>query len=560
MSIKRNQHHRNSFFKNAFLSFLLVSITTTILLTTFLTVNYLKTSITQTTRMNHNMLVQSNYSINYLNEQALRLGTSLYNDKDIIAFLNMKEKDNLVPVSASNVLDKHIVTLGNVDSIYLYNSELDLFFSSKSGEQKSGKQFSDQTISQRITNPDFVSNYDGNPLTNLMVSPNLLKEGTCSYIMFDQYSNKAGLKNALVINMQLSVLMDSVKTLNQFGPKNGMSYIITDQKGIPLNTPPRKSLGNNTEILSEIQKNIISFTGEKSRNQFLTIDGTHYLLSYTNDNPNGWFIIGLVPVNIMFKDIISSSIVSLFIVICVFIFCFIICLLFAKQLNFPIKTINKLITGQTIDITTVPNFKTEEFQSIVSVFNSMQEQNRQLDQLKRETSYSMKQDFLNSLILGNTVHSLERTLRKLERLNLSYLANNKLCMVLFKIDDYNTFLISNNQKEQWVLRFAVVNIAEEISRQSFSCDVFSCDSDKFVLIIKCDDNVDYKSLQKKLEQTLLAIQENVNKCIKLSLSIAYSTIFNGLEHLPTMYKNMKNSILLKLRYGHGCFNIALYGG
>ena len=84
MSIKRNQHHSNSFFKNAFLSFLLVSITTTILLTTFLTVNYLKTSITQTTRMNHNMLVQSNYSINYLNEQALRLGTSLYNDKDII--------------------------------------------------------------------------------------------------------------------------------------------------------------------------------------------------------------------------------------------------------------------------------------------------------------------------------------------------------------------------------------------------------------------------------------------------------------------------------------------
>ena len=32
--------------------------------------------------------------------------------------------------------------------------------------------------------------------------------------------------------------------------------------------------------------------------------------------------------------------------------------------------------------------------------------------------------------------------------------------------------------------------------------------------------------------------------------MAYSTLFKGLEHLPSMYINMENSLLQKIRYGH----------
>lgn len=51
---------------------------------------------------------------------------------------------------------------------------------------------------------------------------------------------------------------------------------------------------------------------------------------------------------------------------------------------------------------------------------------------------------------------------------------------------------------------------------------------------------------------LLDVQENVKRCMDISLSAAYSTFFKGVEHLPSMYHNMKDSLLLKMKYGHGC--------
>ncbi|WP_312369366.1 AraC family transcriptional regulator [Lachnoclostridium sp.] len=549
MLTRHKEHSSQSFFKKVFLSFLFVSITLTILLTTFLTINYFKTSANLVTRLNHNMLSQLNYSINYLNEQSNRLSISLSNDKDVIAFLNMKQKNNLIPVLVNNALNKHIVTLGNVESIYLYNSELDLFFSSKSGEQLSSDQFSDREIARLVTTPDFITSYNGKPMIHQVPLPNSSSTETCTYIVFDSYSNKSDIKNAVIINMRLSILTDSIKTMNQFKSDSNMSYFVADKDGTLIDTPLSQPFIDKQKVFSSLQAKIATQNNE-NKNHFINLDHNRYLMSYTNDNPNGWYIIGLIPTNIIFKDIISSSVLSVIFVICIFILCFMACILLARDLNNPIIMITKLMTGQSIDKSYIPNFKTNELKTIWSTFHTMQEQNKRLDKLKKETSYSVKQDLLNSLISVHSIYSLEVVASKLEQLNLSYLAGSGLCMVLLKIDNYNAFLLNTNQQECWALKFTVVNIAEEISSEHYTCDVFSSDSDKFVLLIKCDETADYKEFQNQLEPVLRSIQENVKKYISLSLSIAYSTPFKGLEHLPMMYSNMKNSILLKLRYGH----------
>ena len=102
------------------------------------------------------------------------------------------------------------------------------------------------------------------------------------------------------------------------------------------------------------------------------------------------------------------------------------------------------------------------------------------------------------------------------------------------------------------MRFGIVNITEETTSPYLKCDIISQESDKFVLLINCEAETDYKLFQDKLEIVLKRIQENIYNYLSLSISIAYSTFFKGAEHLPSMYNNMKDSLLLRLKYGHGC--------
>ena len=121
-----------SFFKTLLFSLLGLSVIITFLLTLFLTANYFRTSLSITTAFNRNLLSQTNYTITQMDDNAQRLTQALFGDKDIISFLNMKEHDSMIPILASRTLDKQLMTLPFVDSIYLYNASLDLFFSSKS--------------------------------------------------------------------------------------------------------------------------------------------------------------------------------------------------------------------------------------------------------------------------------------------------------------------------------------------------------------------------------------------------------------------------------------------
>jgi YesN/AraC family two-component response regulator len=326
--------------------------------------------------------------------------------------------------------------------------------------------------------------------------------------------------------------------------------MVLDKSGTLLSSILSEDLQKTPDLASTL--NQYTSTMKNSTNKFITIGGTNYYLSFTNQNQNKWYLISLIPSNILFKDVLISSVIGALIMIGIILLSFAVSFSFARRLNRPIQVLTKIAHGQKVDVLPSKILNTEEFQFIISMFEAMREQNQQLDELKKETAYSLKQDFLNSLISGSNIHSLERTETKLRKLNLSYLLASPLCMCVFKIDQYNLFLSSNSQKERWALRFAIVNIAEEVSSSCFTCEIFSRENDKFIMLIQCDSNQDYKLFQKKLEMVLSDIQQNVKKCLDLSLSVAYSTLFQGLEHLPSMYSNMKNSLLLKLKYGHKC--------
>lgn len=536
-----------SFFNSTLLSLLAISVIITILLSSFLSINYGKTSLKLTSGFNQNLVSQTNYTVEQLNDNIQRVTRSLINNNDIISFLYMNNRSSTTPILASRVLDNQLVVLPYVESIYLYNAQLDLFFSSKNGSQSGSSEFTDSDCVKLVTDPDFIAAYDKHPI------PRRINEMTqnaeiLSYVYYDSYTGKDGRRNAIIINTYASSLTDAIHSMNRYKEGTPMDFIVMDSDMTVLSSVLTPKLLENADTFSSFKE---KFADDKRfGNGFFTIDKTRYFYSFTRDNVNNWYLISLVPSSIIFKDIISAVLISSAIMISVFLFCILLCLFFAKRLNTPIQKVTHLLEDQAYGDSDVKLQVPTEFQHILTVFESLHQNNQKLNTLKKKNAQSYKESFLNSLVTGNRTEPVDSTLRALESQNLTYLTDQPICMAVLKIDNYQDFLNANAPNELWVFRFSIANIAEEIVRQSFTCNLFSRENDKFVILINCGKELPNEAFHQKLQNIFLSIQKNVDRYLKLSLTVAYSTLFKGLEHLPSMYINMENSLLQKIRYGH----------
>lgn len=543
--MNKKKDKRKSFFKAILFSLFTVSSLATILLAAFLTANYINSTVTLSTAFNQNLLSQTNYTIKQMNDSVRLLNQTFFGDKDIISFFYMKEPNSQISIRASKTIDRQLVTLPYIESVYLYNASLDTFFSSRTGEETKSSSFQDTTVRDLVTNPSFINSYDGIPISNQMANGRI---SSVSYFLFDIASSQNGLKNAVIINISPDYLTDSIRSMNHYQNETHTSFIVLDSVGNILSSALEPALNCDDTLHSDLYSLI---SGSDASNHFFKACGSRYLISSTMDNENQWHLISLVPSKIIFQDVISSTLLGTIIMIIVLLFCCFICLYIAKRLNNPIQAIARFMKGEEEDTPTSDLQGTEEFHLILSSFTSIQEQNREFDRMKRESDYSARQNYLNTLIMGSSMDSLAQTTQKLNDLNLSYIMEDSLCMAVFQLDNYDSFCTQNNPKELWVLRFAIVNIMEEIAGRYFSSNLSNYENDRFLILLSAPPETAYKAFREKTELMIKEIQENIAKYMNLSLTAAYSTLFKGLEHLPTMYKNMEISLQMRIKYGHG---------
>lgn len=541
-----NPKNERSFYSTLLLSFLIISIISAVLLTAGLAAFFSHTLISSVRDYNRQLLSQTNYAVNKVDDDLNRLRTSLLGNDYITAFLSMKNSESTVPVLASTALNQQLITMPYVENIYLYNANLDIVYSSASGYQLSPSDYNGDEIIDRLKDEDFISSYDGSPVPGNRDS-NTDAANIISYYIFENRNHAQNGTSAIVINVNTSVLTDSISTIKNMSFETDSSFLLLDSGHSYLTGVVNSSIEDKTQW---VESALIKIS-EPGTSSFVSISGKNYLRTSTTENIYGWYLVNFTPVSVIFQDFVPLTLLSLLIMTIVLFISWLICRRFARQLNQPLEALTVLIKEKHPKSGQPSSFRTKEFQMIMDTVSSLHNSNEQLRSLQNQTKYSLIQSTLNELVSDRRTAPLEQIREKLNYLGLSWLVSEKLRMAVFKIDNYKTLLSQYSSDEMWTIRFSFVNISEELGSAALMCSAFSRDDDKFVLLTACKPDTDQVAFEDEFVRLLHSIQDNVEKYLHFSVTAAYSVVFQGIDRLPAIYKNTENSLRLKIRCGHG---------
>ena len=425
-----------NFFYTLLFTFILSSIISTLILTVFLTVNYINSITSTIKKANQQLLSQTNFAIDQMDENVGRLASSFLTNSHIMAYLYSLDIESTIPVLTANDLKKQLLALPYVESVYLFNGTNGYIYSSKTGYQTSLSDFEDPGAATLLKDRNFLSSGAKRPVPGSK-DPRTGAVKTISY--YFPMDSSDGLNDIIVINISISSLTDSIDSLKRLTAASGSGFILLDENKSFLTGIVSGSMEDDGNWLSCALQTISS--REEPDNSFVKINGSYYFQVSTSNNRYGWYLLQYVSAKDIFQDVVFTTLTGFLLFLCVLGISFLFCMYFSRRLNTPV-------------------------QSLLS-------HNQQLSTLQRKTRYSRIQNFLNRLLENNSLDSPDQTRQQLGHLGLSYLEGEKLCMAVFKIDNYRQFLSLQNPEDLWAVRFSAVNIMEELASTAFPCNEFS---------------------------------------------------------------------------------------
>lgn len=544
MSKLLHKLEKSSFLRNLFLSLLALVLVITVLLTSVLLTSYYSSTHKLTNRYFGNLLKQCNYSITYMNDLAQRLSSSLINDHRVVTFLNMDRPDNLQTTVTHQVVQSIILPLSYVDSVYLYNQNLDLMLCTKSGVQNGLDSFYDTDVVQRLQALQADQTASNSPLAHSVSYRGSIPVSIYSYIV-PNFDRSGELTSALIINISVDVLTQSLRELN--ANNSNARYAVTDPNGALLVTPFQDTDAN--QDFAEMAARYAA-AGAGEGEDTVKIDGTKYLMAFTTSNSNGWYIYAVVPETVIYGDVTATAVTSVIIILCLLALFACAALYLARRASHPVEVINQIAQGEEAAEAELDAFHTEEFRSIAAAFQRIRQENDEFSKYKDATSRIVRKEFLESLFCGTAVYAPEQYQVHLEELGCQWLLDQPLVMCLICIDNYMDFSQQNNLREREALRFAIVNVSTELLEQHFRCEMVEHSYDRFIAVLTYAE-MPASEAAAKLEETLSEIIALLNKHLQISLTAAHGTTFRGIGHMAQVYENLEELLQLRVRRGYG---------
>jgi len=460
-------------------------------------------------------LTQTSKEVISMTESAQSLSFQIYRTFSVSKLMFYNDPNIYDVTAAMNELNNYLNSMPFIESIYVYNSANGLFYTAS--RQAEGGTFNKEELADKGI-LDILDNYQEyrpfTPIPRTYKTVNLTGEQLTkayTYLGYDAIGRTQTINSAVIINISSAWINKDIGLNKSDG--EGKSYILDNQNLLLSGDTllPKKLSNEDSRIINEKIKNkesgyvVADFEGKKS------------LISYTSPDSLDWQYVRVTPYKHVTKAIYSIRNTTIMIAVIILVIGLFISWLLSRMLYRPIH----------------------------QIMNKM----NILETEKRNSSYTIRQNMLRSLIQGSQSLQTNAQIQKLMHTGITFDFQSCYRVVLLKIDELAA-LKQTRGDDVHVYKFAIMNIASEIAQNDYRVETVDMDADYVIMLLGRPDESDELD-DEMLRDMLAKIQRSSLDFLKIGLSITYSPEAYQAQQLSTHYKLVKEASQHRLFYGLG---------
>ncbi|OME74013.1 AraC family transcriptional regulator [Paenibacillus sp. FSL A5-0031] len=460
-------------------------------------------------------LTQTSKEVISMTESAQSLSFQIYRTFSVSKLMFYNDPNIYDVTAAMNELNNYLNSMPFIESIYVYNSANGLFYTAS--RQAEGGTFNKEELADKGI-LDILDNYQEyrpfTPIPRTYKTVNLTGEQLTkayTYLGYDAIGRTQTINSAVIINISSAWINKDIGVNKS--DSEGKSYILDNQNLLLSGDTllPKKLSNEDNRIINEKIKN------KESGYVVADFDGKKSLISYTSPDSLDWQYVRVTPYKHVTKAIYSIRNTTIMIAVIILAIGLFISWLLSRMLYRPIH----------------------------QIMNKM----NILETEKRNSSYTIRQNMLRSLIQGSQSLQTNAQLQKLMVSGITFDFHARYRVVLLKIDELAA-LKQNRGDDLHVYKFAIMNIASEIAHNDYRVETVDMDADYVIMLLGRPDESDELD-DEMLRDMLAKIQRSSLDFLKIGLSITYSPEAFQAQQLSTHYKLVKEASQHRLFYGLG---------
>ncbi|OCT11717.1 hypothetical protein A8709_27985 [Paenibacillus pectinilyticus] len=535
---------------------LTLTITVTLLiigLSSLLYRNFFATSLDNINRMNTSILSQTSYSMKYMDTLVSKFTNTVIMSPYTSVLLHNQENDMYTLGEALRNLDNLSLPHDYVYSVYTINLALNRITSTETGNFYTKDNFYDQDVLSLLQSTD-MNTLAEMPISRKIPNPQDVTASEAAnvytYIMPDNPETKPSQRIATVINVKASVLRDLIASLNAKMAGTNNEIIVIDSKGTIVNHTSESMFLQNASQEPYIQALLAA---DQDSGSFKTkLGGLDYQVTYVSSDKPKWKFISLTSYSTFIGTVDSIKTSTLWICLTILGFGLFLSYFMSRSLYIPVGRLVETVKGH---LTSSPQkeHQTNDIYFLQDVFTEMITKNNEWEHKQREQLPPLKNKWLQDILLGIRYVDQKEMKAHQKELGIHLNMNGKLRLLLLRLDNYRFFLNQYSEKDRWLLKFGLANIANEIVSEEFKLETIYLENDQLMLLLEISPSDHVDTTESTLKR-LIEIAQNASKqYMKLSFSATLSIPVDSYLQLNEAYSDTLALSSYRIIAGHGSY-------
>ncbi|KRF43813.1 AraC family transcriptional regulator [Paenibacillus sp. Soil787] len=551
---KRFFHTGQLYFYSMFtkITFLLTLIMLALLL--FLHINFTSYSIGLLNSSNQKLMNQIYQNALQINNSVRTYATAIFNNPNTSKLMLSEDISILDELNSIKTIDTSLGSAPFIYSAYVYNGKTNTYYVIGPNTVTRKDQFYDTELANMFKDPKQLQSHTPIPRKIPVSELDPTKyENVFSYILPEYFPDKQ-LKNALVINVRMDWIFNSLASYQETDSLNGNNILIIDHNGkVIANSDQEKEL-----FLSSLSGEplVSQILGSTNKSGVFTADfrGTSSIITYISYETSPWILVNITPYKYIAGTVSKLKAITVTIGLVMLIICLITGFLLSKNLYHPVRNLRKTI-GRLNKTQEPDQDHNNEFEYITDSIQSTHYQLTSLEDFRKTNLFTLKQTYMKDLLLSKNVKEVDYE-EFFKQHNVHFDPRSSIALILFKIDHYAAFHANYSSKDQSLLKYSLLNIANEIVHPTYPCESIDAGRDHVVTLLNMDifgeNERESTAHNERVKSLIQEIQHVYAKYCSISVSAFISAPVASIKDVRALYERTLELSHYRIKYGHGC--------